>query len=119
MLTEIDRVVAKGLRHISRHAKPVLLSLHVTPQGTHRSGDATVHARLHTDRGIFYASETGWNFFAGISTLMDELEEQVRKARGEAGDGRRRSRKGVPVEDQPADDELEARLRAIGRNNDD
>jgi CBS domain-containing protein/ribosome-associated translation inhibitor RaiA len=114
MLTEIDRVVAKGLRHISRHAKPLLLSLHVTPQGTHRSGDATVHARLHTDRGIFYASETGWNFFAGISTLMDELEEQVRKARGEAGDGKKRSRKGVPVEDAPVDAELEARIRAMG-----
>ena len=109
---EIDRVVAKGLRHISRHAKPILLSLHVTPQGTHRSGDATVHARLHTDRGIFYASQTGWNFFAGIANLMDELEEQVRRVRGEAGQDKRRSRKGLPPDEAPADPELEAKMRA-------
>ena len=113
ILTEIDRVVAKGLRHIGRHAKPILLSLHVTPQGNHRGGDATVHARLHTDRGIFYASQTGWNFFAGIADLMDQLEEQVRRVRDESGANRRRSRKGFPVDDAPADPELEARLRAV------
>lgn len=118
ILSEIDRVVAKGLRHIARHAKPILLSLHVTPQGTHRAGDATVHARLHTDRGIFYASQSGWNFFAGIAGLMDELEEQVRKVRDETGAARRRSRKGVPVDDSPGDPELEARLKQV-RGDDD
>ncbi|MCI4340073.1 MAG: CBS domain-containing protein [Thermoplasmata archaeon] len=119
ILTEIDRVVAKGLRHISRHAKPILLSLHVTPQGNHRGGDATVHARLHTDRGIFYASQTGWNFFAGISDLMDELEEQVRRVRDESGANKRRSRKGFPVDDSPGDPELEARLRAVRGDDED
>jgi CBS domain-containing protein/ribosome-associated translation inhibitor RaiA len=118
ILTEIDRVVAKGLRHIARHAKPILLSLHVTPQGTHRSGDATVHARLHTDRGIFYASQTGWNFFAGISDLMDELEDQVRRVRDESGDNKRRSRKGLQIDDSPGDPELEAQLRRV-RGDDD
>ncbi len=118
ILTEIDRVVAKGLRHIGRHAKPILLSLHVTPQGNHRSGDATVHARLHTDRGIFYASQTGWNFFAGIADLMDELEDQVRRVRDESGANKRRSRKGLPVDDSPGDAELEARLRVV-RGDDD
>jgi CBS domain-containing protein/ribosome-associated translation inhibitor RaiA len=118
ILTEIDRVVAKGLRHIARHAKPILLSLHVTPQGTHRGGDATVHARLHTDRGIFYASQTGWNFYAGISDLMDELEEQVRRARDESGDKKRRSRKGLESDDMPGDPELEAQLRKV-RGDDD
>jgi CBS domain-containing protein/ribosome-associated translation inhibitor RaiA len=118
ILTEIDRVVAKGLRHIARHAKPILLSLHVTPQGTHRGGDATVHARLHTDRGIFYASQTGWNFFAGISDLMDELEDQVRRVRDESGASKRRSRKGLQIDDSPGDPELEAQLRRV-RGDDD
>jgi CBS domain-containing protein/ribosome-associated translation inhibitor RaiA len=118
ILTEIDRVVAKGLRHIARHAKPILLSLHVTPQGTHRGNDATVHARLHTDRGIFYASQSGWNFFAGISDTMDELEDQVRRVRDESGANRRRSRKGLPVDDSPGDPELEAQLRQV-RGDDD
>ena len=113
ILSEIDRVVAKGLRHIARHAQPILLSLHVTPQGTHRAGDATVHARLHTDRGIFYASQSGWNFFAGIADLMDELEDQVRRVREESGADRRRSRRRVPIDDSPGDAELEAQLRRV------
>jgi len=112
-LAEIDHVVAKGLRHIARHAHPILLNLHISPQGTHRSGDASVQARLHTDRGIFYASQTGWNFFAGIATLMDELETQVRRTKEEPARGRRRNgRRGVPDEETTGDPELEARIRA-------
>ena len=113
IVAEIDRVVAKGLRHIARHARPMLLSLNVTPQGTHRTGDATVHARLNTDRGIFYATHSGWNFFAGIADLMDELENQVRRAGDERTDRKhRRSIKGVPPDDAPVDPDLEARIRA-------
>lgn len=112
-LAEIDRVVAQGLRRISRHVRPNLLSLHISPHSTHRSGDATVQARLHTDRGIFYASDTEWNYFAGIATLMDELSEQVRRAKDEA----RQRRKSVPsaarldVDETVGDEELEARIR--------
>jgi ribosome-associated translation inhibitor RaiA len=114
-LAEIDRVVAQGLRRISRHVRPLLLSLHVTPNSTHRSGDATVQARLHTDRGIFYASDTEWNYFAGIAALMDELGEQVRRAKDDA----RQRRRAVPVEGRYATDEvvgdaaLEEQLRAV------
>ncbi len=111
MLTEIDRVVAKGLRHISRHARPSLLSLHFSPHATHRTGDATVEARLHTDRGIFYASNTGWNFFAGLSDLMDELVQQVRRSREEGRHRRRRSPKAIDTDDSIADPELEGRIR--------
>ena len=113
IVAEIDQVVAKGLRHIARHAKPLLLSLNVTPQGTHRTGDATVHARLNTDRGIFYATHSGWNFFAGIADLMQELEEQVRRAHDEKGDRKHRpSLKQLPPDDGPVDPELEERIRA-------
>jgi CBS domain-containing protein len=112
-LAEIDHVVAKGLRHIARHAHPILLNLHISPQGTHRSGDASVQARLHTDRGIYYASQTGWNFFAGIATLMDELETQVRRTKEEPSrDRRRNGHRGVPQEETTGDPELEARMRA-------
>jgi CBS domain-containing protein/ribosome-associated translation inhibitor RaiA len=112
-LAEIDRVVAQGLRRISRHVRPNLLSLHISPQGNHRSGDATVQARLHTDRGIFYASDTEWNYFAGIAALMDELGEQVRRAKDEIRQRRRHvpSAARIGVDETVGDDELEARMR--------
>ncbi|HEV2231021.1 MAG TPA: hypothetical protein VGS18_02410, partial [Thermoplasmata archaeon] len=117
ILAEIDRVVAKGLRHVSRHAKPVLLSLHVSPHATHRSGDATVQARLHTDRGIYYASQTGWNFFAGVADVMEELAEQTRRAADEQRHRRRPRGRGPPVENTPVDDrDLEARIEAATGN---
>ncbi|HZY70046.1 MAG TPA: CBS domain-containing protein [Thermoplasmata archaeon] len=112
VLTEIDRVVAKGLRHISRHARPLLLSLHITPHATHRAGDATVHARLNTDRGSFFATHTGWNFYAGISDVLDELSEQTRRLRDEGVRRRRRSVPAPPPEEMPGDPELEARIRS-------
>ena len=110
-LNEIDRVVARGLRRIRRQARPILLTLNVTPQGTHRSGDAQVQARLNTDRGIFYASRSGWNFFAGIADLMDELEVQTRRARETRSARGRASRRSLPMEELPADPELEAQIR--------
>ncbi|HUJ77480.1 MAG TPA: CBS domain-containing protein [Thermoplasmata archaeon] len=113
ILTEIDRVVAKGLRHVGRRARPILLSLHVTPHATHRSGDATVQARLHTDRGIFYASETGWNFFAGVAEVMEELAEQVRRSAGPERAHRRATARTQSVDEpQIEDPELEAKIRA-------
>ncbi|MGC2034773.1 MAG: CBS domain-containing protein [Thermoplasmata archaeon] len=112
VLTEIDRIVAKGLRHISRHVHPRLLSLNITPQGTHRSGDAAVQVRLHADEGTFYASQTGWNFYAGIADLMEELAEQTQRAQA----GRRRTRRakvrGLPTDEEPADPEVEEKIRA-------
>jgi CBS-domain-containing membrane protein/ribosome-associated translation inhibitor RaiA len=120
ILTEIDRVVAKGLRHISRHVHPTLLALDITPHATHRSGDATVSARLHTDHGIFYASQDGWNFYAGITDLLDELSEQARRVHDATQQRRRRSTKRVPIDDLPVDAELEAKIRlANGKGGDD
>ncbi len=116
ILSEIDRVLARGLRRISRHARPLLLTLNVTPQGTHRSDDAQVQARLNTDRGSFYASRSGWNFFAGIADLMDELEVQTRRARELRSPRGRTSRRAVPAEgDLSVDPELDARIRTATR----
>ena len=114
VLTEIDRAVAKGLRRISRYARPLLLNLHFAPHATHRGGDVSIEARLHTDHGIFYASNSGWNFLLGTTNLMDELGAQVRR-RHEA---RRRPRRGpgrrprnAVADEMPADPELENRIR--------
>jgi acetoin utilization protein AcuB len=119
ILTEVDRVVARGLRHISLHVRPIMLSLHITPQGNHRSGDAQVAARLYTDQGIFYASITGWNFFSAIADLLDELTSQTRRIAEGSRKRRRISAKGLPVDDEPVDRELEARIRAATLDDED
>jgi CBS domain-containing protein len=113
LLTEIDRLIAKALKHIARNTKPVLLSIHITPHATHRAGDATVQARLHTDHGVFHASETGWNFFASIQQTLDDLVAQTRRDRDERRTLRKRGGR-VPAEDDEtaADGELEAKIRA-------
>ncbi len=113
IVTEIDRTIAKGLRHVGRHARPILLSLNVSPHATHRSGDATVQARLHTDRGIYYASQTAWNFFVGIADVMEELAEQARRATDEQRRRRRRAGR-IPSHSEltsAEDRELEEKIR--------
>ncbi|MGI0132829.1 MAG: CBS domain-containing protein [Thermoplasmata archaeon] len=112
IFTEVDRLVARGLRHVARHVRPVMLSLHISPQGTHRSGDASVAVRLYTDRGIYYSSVTSWNFFAGISDAMDDIAEQARRQRDGARQRGRASSRRVLVDDELVDPELEARIRS-------
>jgi ribosomal subunit interface protein len=115
VLADIDRVVARGLRRISRYVRPVMLNLHVSPHATHRSGEATVEGRLHTEHGIVYASRTGWNLYAALADLLDEIESQTRRVKEERFHGRgrasRRRRETVPSAEPTVDPELEARIR--------
>jgi CBS domain-containing protein/ribosome-associated translation inhibitor RaiA len=116
VLTEIDRLVGRSLGHISRYAHPTLLSINVTPHSA-RTGDATVHIRLQTDRGIFYASATGWNFFASITSSLDEIQSQVRRlheaARGKVRGHHRRAPEALDIEvGMPVDQDIEEKIRA-------
>ncbi len=117
LFADIDHLVARSLRRITRSVRPRLLTLHFAPHATHRTSDLTVEARLHTDDGIFYASHTGWNLMAGVAGLLEELESQTRRTR-EAKLQRGRRRAGfAPAEESPlSDPELEAKLRRLTRN---
>ena len=121
LLAEIDGGVAKGLRRIARYVRPTLLTLHFVPQGTHRTNDLTVEARLFTEQGrIFYASHTGWNLMAGVVGLLDDLAAQTRRA-SEAPRGKGRRRGLAPPLDEGAtseDPDLEAKLRAVSGDDD-
>ena len=55
ILADIDQVIAKGLRRIARHVRPVMLNVHFSPHASHRSGEASVEGRLNTDHEILYA----------------------------------------------------------------
>ncbi|HYB79338.1 MAG TPA: CBS domain-containing protein [Thermoplasmata archaeon] len=122
LLAEIDGGVAKGLRRIARYVRPTLLTLHFAPQGTHRTNDLTVEARLFTEQGrIFYASHTGWNLMAGVVGLLDDLAAQARRAsEAPRGRGRRRGSSVELDEDVTSEDpDLEAKLRAVSGGGDD
>jgi len=114
LLAEIDGGVAKALRRIARYVEPTLLTLHFTPQGTHRTNDLTIEARLFTRQGrIFYASHTGWNLMAGIAGLLDELTAQSRRvSEAPRGQGRRRGAPPQADEVTSEDPDLEAKIRA-------
>jgi CBS domain-containing protein/ribosome-associated translation inhibitor RaiA len=119
LLADVDRLVAGALRRIAREVRPTLLSLHFAPHATHRTSDATVEARLHTDAGILYASHTGWNLLAGVATILDDLAGQARRIReerrerGRGGRGGRGGRSKVPEEEPaPEDPELERKIRS-------
>jgi CBS domain-containing protein len=110
LLADIDHLVAQGLKRIARHIRPTLFSLHLSPHSTHRTSDITAEGRLHTDAGIFYASQTGWNLMAGVSGIMEELAGQVQRD-SESRRARGRSRHRVSVDETTEDPELEERIR--------
>ncbi|MCI4357765.1 MAG: CBS domain-containing protein [Thermoplasmata archaeon] len=112
-LSEIDQLVAKGLRRIAHHARPTLLSLDVSPHSA-RAGDATVHVRVQTDEGIYYATVTDWSFFASVTSALDDIEGQARRAHETKERRHRRApgRKASLTEDSPVTEEVEAKIRA-------
>jgi CBS domain-containing protein/ribosome-associated translation inhibitor RaiA len=120
LLGDIDHLVARALKRMTRSVRPRLLTIHFAPHATHRTSDLTVEARLHTDAGIFYASHTGWNLLAGVSGLLDELANQVQRTRESDRQRNRRGRRPVETGDTSlADPELEAKLRAATDAGDD
>ena len=120
LFADIDHLVARGLRRVTRYVQPSLLSLHFAPHSTHRTSDLTVEARLHTNQGIFYASHTGWNLLAGVSGLLEDLAAQTRRVRETRA--KRPSPRLVSGEGEEAsvdDPELERRIRAATGGADD
>ena len=111
LLADVDHLVAQGLKRIAHHTHPSLFSLHLSPHSTHRTADITVEGRLHTDRGIFYASQTGWNLMAGVSGIMEELTAQVQRD-AESRRDRARTPRRATVDESVEDPELEQRIRA-------
>lgn len=110
LLADIDHLVAQGLKRVAHHVHPSLFSLHLSPHSTHRTADITVEGRLHTDAGIFYASQSGWNLMAGVSGIMEELTAQVQRDQ-ESRRQRTRSRRRPAVDDTTEDSDLERRIR--------
>lgn len=76
--TDIDHAVSAGLERIHRRLPAVLLDLHVTPEGVHRSGNVTVAARLHTPFGIVRGTRSDWDVRQAVARVMEQIERQTR-----------------------------------------
>ncbi|MCL4324272.1 MAG: CBS domain-containing protein [Candidatus Thermoplasmatota archaeon] len=80
LLSDLDRVIGRGLKRIAHLEKPVMLSVHVAPHKSHRIADVTLQGRLYTENsGSYHATRTDWSLQATVAALMDELERQVRQ----------------------------------------
>ena len=79
LVRDMDRAVGEGLSRIGRRAAPMLLDLHVHPEGVHRTGNVTVTGRLHTAFGILRAQDSGWDARSSAASVLDQLEEQTRR----------------------------------------
>jgi CBS domain-containing protein/ribosome-associated translation inhibitor RaiA len=112
-LAEIDQLVGKGLKRIARHVQPIVFSLDVSPHAA-RSADATINGRLRTARKIYFASVTGWNFFASVDGVLDDIESQVRREHETTSRPRHhvRGRRAPAEDDTPVDRDVEAKIRA-------
>lgn len=82
ILSAMDRVLANGLKRIAHVEKPAQLTLHFSPHSSHRLADSTVLAKLQTESGhVYRASRTDWNLLGSVTTLLEELERQVKEAK--------------------------------------
>ena len=79
LMADLDLIASKGLTRIRRRLGPILLDLQLAPVGVHRSGEVRVLGRLHTDRGIFRASHTGWDPRVTTTRVLLQLERRVRR----------------------------------------
>ncbi len=116
LLSDLDRVIGRGLKRIAHAEKPAMLSIHVAPHASHRIADVTLEGRLITENSrTFHAARTDWSLQAAVSALMDELERQVREAKDYTRTKRREgSRKVIAstVQDVPATADVEDRIRS-------
>ena len=97
LLSELDQALARGLKRLARLTEPRTLSVHVVPQDQRRTGQATVTLRMHTDRETFASERTDWSVLTAAARGLEELTEQVRKAKEERMGGKRLSSlKGLP-----------------------
>ncbi len=113
LLSELDQALARGLKRLARLTEPRTLSVHVVPQDQRRTGQATVTLRMHTDRETFASERTDWSVLVAAARGLEELAEQVRKAKEERMGGKRLSSlKGLPEDavELSGQPELEERL---------
>jgi len=87
-------VIQKGMSRIAKRSIPNIFNAHVATY--HHEGlrsKYSVHARLTTEDGMFFAKTTDWDLFKAMNETLEVLERVIRKQRGIALTRRRRTKK--------------------------
>jgi CBS domain-containing protein/ribosome-associated translation inhibitor RaiA len=76
-------LIEKTMKGINRYESPRVFSAHVR---TYKEGGWTnkysIGARLTTERGVYFASESGWNLYRAMDSVLDLFEGMVTRKEG-------------------------------------
>lgn len=73
-------LIGKSMKRIDKIQFPRVFTVHV--QTYHSEGlrsKFSLHARLTTDRKMYFASATDWDLFKTLDSLLDQLEKTVKR----------------------------------------
>jgi predicted transcriptional regulator len=73
-------LIEKSMKRIDKIQFPRVFTVHI--QTYHHEGlrsKFSIHARLTTDRSMYYASQTDWDIYRTMDALLDQLEKTVKR----------------------------------------
>lgn len=87
--------IEKSMRRIDKIQFPRVFTVHVStyhPEGLRSK--YSIHARLTTDKGMYYANETDWDLYRTMDRLLQQLEKNVKREHERQLDMRKKKRSG-------------------------
>ncbi len=84
--------IEKSMKRIDKIQFPRVFTVHI--QTYHHEGmrsKFSIHARLTTDRSMYYASQTDWDIYRTMDALLDQLEKTVKREHEKTLDLRRKN----------------------------
>jgi predicted transcriptional regulator len=85
-------LIEKSMKRIDKIQFPRVFTVHI--QTYHHEGlrsKFSIHARLTTDRSMYYASQTDWDIYRTMDALLDQLEKTVKREHEKTLDLRRKN----------------------------
>jgi len=85
--------IEKSMKRIGKIQFPRVFTVHVSIY--HHEGmrsKYSLHARLTTDRSMYYANETDWDLYKTVDRLLQQLEKNVKREHERALDLRKKRR---------------------------
>ena len=84
--------IEKSMKRIDKIQFPRVFTVHI--QTYHHEGmrsKFSIHARLTTDRSMYYASQTDWDIYRTMDALLSQLEKTVKREHEKTLDLRRKN----------------------------
>ena len=83
-------LIEKSMKRIDKIQSPKIFTVHVTIY--HHEGlrsKYSLHARLTTEKSLYYASGTDWSLYKTLDAVLEQLEKSVKKESEKQRDQRR------------------------------